>query len=69
MGQTSAAFMKGGFGCVFLFGAIALIMVLIGGDAWIDLGGLVILFLIGGWIGVMVLKIYNHGKRDGAGEE
>ncbi len=69
MGQTTAAFVKGGFGCVLLFAVFALVMVLIGGDAWVDLGGLVVLFLIGGWVGVMALKIYNHGKKDGAGTE
>jgi hypothetical protein len=59
------AFVKGGCGCLILFAVLALIAVLLGGHARADLGGLVILFLIGGVIGLVVLAIYNRGRRDG----
>ena len=58
------AFVKGGCGCLLVFAVLALIAVLLGGRAHADAGGLVILFLIGGAIGLVVLAIYNRGRRD-----
>jgi len=43
---------------------IALLAVLSGGSATINLGGAVILFVIGGVIGLVVLVIYNRGHRN-----
>jgi hypothetical protein len=43
---------------------IALLAVLIGGSATIDLGGAIMLFVIGGVIGLVVLTIYNKGHRN-----
>jgi hypothetical protein len=36
----------------------------LGGSAHIDLGGAIMLFVIGGVIGLIVLAIYNKGKRE-----
>ncbi len=59
------AFVKGGCGCLLAFVVLALVAVLLGGRAHADIGGLVVLFLIGGIIGLVVLAIYNRGRRDG----
>jgi hypothetical protein len=64
MGDKTKAFAKGGFGCLIAFGVLAVIALAIGGTAYIDPGGAVILFLIGGVIGLVVLAIYNKGKRN-----
>lgn len=64
MGQKTAAFGKGGCGCLIAFLVIGLFFVLIGGSMHIDLGGAILLFLIGGAIGLVVLAIYNKGQRD-----
>ena len=58
------AFVKGGCGCLLVFAVMALIAVLFGGRAHADVGGIVILFLIGGVIGLVALAIYNRGRRD-----
>lgn len=39
--------------------------VLIGGHMHIDPGGAICLFVIGGLIGLVVLAIYNKGRREG----
>ena len=67
MGEKSNAFLKGGCGCLVLFAVLAGIAVLMGGAARIDLGGAIFLFVIGGLIGLVVLWIYNKGKRDRPG--
>ncbi len=56
------AFIKGGFGCLLLFGMLAFLAVTFGGQAHIDAGGFVLLFIIGGAIGLVVLTIYNRGR-------
>ena len=63
------AFAKGGFGCLLLFAALALLAVITGGEAHIDAGGFVMLFVVGGIIGIVVLIIYNRGRRDGGGKQ
>lgn len=64
MGQKGAAFAKGGFGCLLAFAAVALIAMVLGGRAHLDIGGALCLFVVGGLIGLAVLAIYNQGKRD-----
>ena len=59
------AFIKGGIGCLLLFAALAVLSLLFGGRAHIDIGGFVLLFLIGGVIGLVILAIYNRGRHDG----
>ena len=66
-GGHGAAFVKGGCGCLVFFVALALLAVLMGGHAHADLGGLIILFIIGGVIGLIAFAIYNKGRRDATG--
>jgi hypothetical protein len=67
MGDKAKAFTKGGLGCLIAFIVIAIFFVLIGGRAYIDLGGAILLFVIGGVIGLIVLAVYNKGRRDRGG--
>ncbi len=64
MGEKGSAFAKGGCGCLAAFAAFALVAIVLGGSAHIDIGGAILLFVIGGVIGVIVLAIYNKGKRE-----
>jgi hypothetical protein len=64
MSERSKAFVKGGCGCLLLFAAVAFLALVTGGTAHIDPCGAVILFVLGGLIGLVVLAIYNKGKRD-----
>lgn len=65
MGEKTRAFVKGGFGCLSVFAILALIIVLVGGRAWVDVGGVIVMFLFGGVVGLIVLAIYNRGRRAG----
>jgi hypothetical protein len=64
-----SAFVKGGCGCLVMFIVIAFIAVLLGGHAHADVGGLILLFVIGGIIGLIVLSVYNKGRNDAAANE
>jgi hypothetical protein len=64
MSEKGDAFLKGGCGCIVAFFVIGLSCVLIGGNMHIDIGGAILLFIIGGVIGLIVLAIYNKGKQD-----
>ena len=66
MGEKASAFAKGGCGCLLAFAAFALIAVILGGSAHIDIGGAILLFVIGGVVGLVVLAIYNKGRRAGS---
>jgi hypothetical protein len=68
MEGNGRAFVKGGAGCFVAFLVVALLVVIFGGSAHLDLGGVVILFLIGGIIGLIANWIYQKGKRD-AGDD
>ena len=59
-----AAFVKGGCGCLVMFAGLAFLAVLFGGHAHADVGGLILLFVIGGFIGLIVFAIYNKGRKD-----
>ena len=67
MGEKASAFAKGGCGCLVAFAVFAGIALLLGGSAHIDIGGAVLLFVMGGLLGLLVLWIYNKGKRDRSG--
>lgn len=56
--------MKGGVGCFLVFVVLALVTLAFGGSVHLDLGGVVLLFVIGGVIGLAVNWIYQKGKRD-----
>ncbi len=64
MGERSAAFVKGGIGCLVAFAVLAILAVAVGGNAHIDIGGAILLFAIGGLVGLVVFAIYNKGRRD-----
>ena len=66
MGEPSLAFLKGGLGCVLAFFILAVVTAALGGRAHADLGGLVMLFVIGGVIGLVVLAFRGGGRRRGA---
>jgi hypothetical protein len=65
MSDKGSAFLKGGCGCLALFVLLAMFAVLAGGHAHANIGGLVVLFIIGGVGGLVVMAIYNWGRRDG----
>jgi hypothetical protein len=59
-----SAFVGGGCGCLLIFLAIGLIFVLRGGSMHINVGGAILLFVIGGVIGLVILAVYSKGQRD-----
>jgi hypothetical protein len=65
MAEAGKAFVKGGCGCLVGFVAIGLFTTVIGGSMRIDIGGAVLLFLVGGILGLVVLSIYREGVREG----
>ena len=56
------AFVKGGCGCLIVFAVIGLLCVLIGGNVHIDIGGAIMLFVIGGVLGLVYVAIHNKGR-------
>ncbi len=69
MDNKAKAFGKGGFGCMILFGILAVCALIFGGNVHINIGGAILLFIIGGLLGLIVLFIYNKGKSDRSGDE
>jgi hypothetical protein len=67
--DQGAAFVKGGGGCLLAFLVIGLIFVLLGGSMYINLGGVILLFVIGGIIGLVILAVYSKGQSDAANRE
>lgn len=63
MGEKSKAFVEGGCGCLIAFLVIGLFFVLIGGRMHIDFGGAIMLFVVGGVIGLVIFSIYNKGRN------
>jgi hypothetical protein len=63
---TGSAFVKGGCGCLLAFLVLGMLAVMLGGHMHIDIGGAILLFVIGGVIGLVVLAIYGKGQRDAA---
>lgn len=64
MAGGGSAFVKGGLGCLAGSIVLGLSCVLIGGSFHINAGGAVLVFLIGGVIGLIVFWIYSRGRRD-----
>ena len=62
--SAGSAFAKGGCGCIVLFFIIGFLAVAAGGSMHIDIGGAILLFVIGGVIGLIVLGVYNKGRND-----
>ncbi len=65
MANEGKAFLKGGVGCFAVFIVLGVLAVLLGGNMHLDLGGVVLLLVIGGIIGLIVNWIYQKGRRDG----
>ena len=57
--------MKGGCGCLAAFLVVGLLFVMCGGSMRIDIGGAIMLFVIGGILGLIVYAIFNKGYRRG----
>lgn len=60
------AFVKGGLWALGIFLVLAFLALILGGTAHADFGGMVILFVLGGCIGLIVRLIYKSGREDGA---
>jgi hypothetical protein len=58
------SFVKGGIGCLLLFAVFALLSLVFGGSVHADIGGILMLFVIGGVLGLIVRAIYNRGRKD-----
>jgi Na+/melibiose symporter-like transporter len=67
--KKSDAFVKGGCGCLIAFILVGLLVVLFGGRMHLDIGGAIILFGIGGVVGLVFLAVYAKGKRDRSDDE
>lgn len=65
-GSGCGAFTKGGCGCLVAVFACGLLVALIGGRFHIDLGGILVVFGIGGVVGLIVTAVYKKGYREGA---
>ena len=63
VGEKTEAFGKGGCGCLIAFLIVGCLTLLVGGRVRIDLGGAIILFIIGGVIGLVFLAVFNKGKN------
>jgi len=57
---------KGGCGCLLAFAALGLLAVLVGGRVRINFGGAVMLFVIGGLVGLVLLAVFKKGGRQDA---
>ena len=64
MPSGGSAFMKGGCGCIVLFLVLATFTVIVGGSAHLDLGGVILLFVVGGVAGLIFRAIYVKGRKD-----
>lgn len=65
MGDRSTAFVRGGCGCLLGTIVLGLFVALMGGRFRMDAGGALLLFLIGGVVGLIFLAGYNRGRRAG----
>ena len=62
--SAAGAFLRGGLWALAIFGVLAAISLVAGGQAYADIGGILLLFGIGGIIGIVLRAIYNKGRRD-----
>ena len=69
MAEEGKAFVKGGIGCFVVFIVLAILAVIFGGNVHLDLGGVVILFILGGAIGLAVNWIYQKSRKDAGGDD
>ncbi len=57
------AFLEGGFGCLSAALVLGLFTMVVGGTMHYDVSGLILLFFIGGLIGLIAVSIYNKKRR------
>jgi hypothetical protein len=57
------AFLEGGFGCLCAALVLGLFSVVVGGTLHFDVSGLILLFIIGGVMGLIAVSIYNKSRR------
>lgn len=62
--RKRSAFVVGGFAALAVFVFLACTAMITGGNAHIDAGGAMILFLFGGFVGLGLRWIYLRGRRD-----
>ena len=68
MGEKGSTFVKGGFGCLAAFLVLGLLAVLFGGGMHINLGGAVLLFVVGGGLALIGLMLFGRkGRPRGSG--
>ena len=60
---TGEHFVKGGVGCLVAFFVIGFLVAAAGGSVFIDAGGAIMLFVIGGGIGLLYLWAKNKGAE------
>jgi hypothetical protein len=57
------AFVKGGCGCVVGFLVFGILTVPLGAQMHINIGGVILLFIIGEILGLIYVAIYNQGRN------
>ncbi|MEM7516800.1 MAG: hypothetical protein AAF368_07735 [Planctomycetota bacterium] len=60
-----SAFARGGVGCLGAFIVLAFLAVSFGGTATFDVLGSLLVFVIGGILGLVVRSVYDKGRQDG----
>jgi len=69
MPKEGKAFLTGGCGCLVLFTLFAGLVVMAGGSAHMDIGGIFLLMIIGGVIGLIINWVYQMGKKDASHDD
>lgn len=64
MSEKGSAFLKGGVGLLAAFLIAGLVMILLGRTLEVSVGGFVLLFLVGGIIGLVSWALYDRSRRE-----
>ena len=65
MENKVSSFVKGGLASFALFAVVAIVAIMVGGSARLDVGGALFLFVVGGVVGLIFNWVYQKGKQDG----